>query len=273
MNPHKPRREIRNTLEAFIAESNRRIARSERDARRLNEEQGVNHIEESLLNALNGAMHTFAQELEHQFEAIEMEELQHNRNNDPFHVNPPPPPLDRLRNLNLPAQERRPVSWFRRFIRNILMFDYLLMVMLFPFSIYNLIKSGFNCITFSESDFLWDILFYFRFVGPTLVPTNMNIRITDEEDIVTFGLLGTFHNVVIYYTEPLLRRIVRFHNHKWLIRMYSIMVKIVTACLYLTYGLSGTTYLLLASFFFSLVMGWTLMRRYRACLLYTSRCV
>lgn len=192
---------------------------------------------------------------------VELQRVQ-NRNDNPV-IN------TTINNLNAngnrvdetPFSARR--SYFSLFIRNLLVLDYFVMVFLFPFSFYNILRSGFSSITLSENDFLAEILVYLKY--SRIVSENANpLMLLGYNDDGTMGLLGKFHNILVFYSSPIIKFILKLDFAKtFLIKTYEITVKFTIISFYLLYGFSGTIYLGLSSFFFIFCLALTIIRRYK----------
>ncbi|KAL3232446.1 Protein ASI2 [Nakaseomyces bracarensis] len=190
-----------------------------------------------------------------------------------------------------PAEQRTPFaqrpSFFRTLVRNLLVFNYLVLSLLFPFSLYNVLRSGFSTMTFSERDFTREILTYWYAIDTVDVISLIKPSTPETVDSAAgLGLLGKFHNIIVYYSLPigeqLLRAIVNIDKSypdikdytfrigiyrmllSFLFKWYKKGIKIGTVVVYLTYGIGGTTYLMIAGFFFSLCVGLTVVRRYKS---------
>ncbi|CAI4049765.1 hypothetical protein SKDZ_14G1640 [Saccharomyces kudriavzevii ZP591] len=163
----------------------------------------------------------------------------------------------------------RQQSPLRTFLRNLFILDYFIGLILFPFSVYNILRSGFNSMTFSENDFIIEIVGYWKFAkifgssGTTLIA---------YKDTGKLGLLGKFHNIIVFYSSPMIKYIMKSAGDNeskvgWLKLMFSkifeVFVKISTILIYLAYGVSGTIYMVTAGFFFVLCLLFTIVRRYK----------
>lgn len=163
----------------------------------------------------------------------------------------------------------RQQSPLRTFLRNLFILDYFIGLILFPFSVYNILRSGFNSMTFSENDFIIEIVGYWKFAkifgsnGTTLIA---------YKDTGKLGLLGKFHNIIVFYSSPMIKFIMKSANSNeskmdWLKLMFSkifeLFVKVSTILIYLIYGVSGTIYMVTAGFFFVLCLLFTVIRRYK----------
>ncbi|CAI4035955.1 hypothetical protein SMKI_14G1650 [Saccharomyces mikatae IFO 1815] len=172
-------------------------------------------------------------------------------------------------NTTDPSFLARRQSPFRTFLRNLFILDYFIGLILFPFSMYNILRSGFNSMTFSENDFIVEIVGYWKFAkifgsgGTTLIA---------YKDTSKLGLLGKFHNIIVFYSSPMVKHIMKNGDGKefklnWLKLMFSrifeLFVKISTILIYLAYGVSGTIYMVTAGFFFILCLLFTVIRRYK----------
>ncbi|CAG60912.1 uncharacterized protein GVI51_J05687 [Nakaseomyces glabratus] len=178
-------------------------------------------------------------------------------------------------------------SFFRTLVRNLLVLNYLVLSLLFPFSLYNVLRSGFSTMTFSERDFTREILTYWYAIDTVDVISLIKPSTPETSDSGPgLGLLGKFHNIIVYYSLPigeaLLRRILNIDRSYtdteeypvsvgiyrmilgFFFRWYKKSIKIVTILVYLLYGIGGTTYLMIAGFFFSLCVGLTIVRRYKS---------
>ncbi|CCE63685.1 hypothetical protein TPHA_0F02030 [Tetrapisispora phaffii CBS 4417] len=188
----------------------------------------------------------------------------HNVNNHPLNVH----------NRRSPFEgERRP--FLRTFLRNLLVLDYFVILLLFPFSLYNILKSGFSIMTFSENDFVQEMLYYLSDVQ--VFSENYKSLLIYKE--INLGLLGKFHNIMIYYSSPLITTVMSFlkrHAHKvftnkainmnfkiLIMNVYSKSIKMITLTMYFIYGFGGTIYLLAAGFFFLLCFTISVVRRYK----------
>lgn len=113
--------------------------------------------------------------------------------------------------------------------------------------------------TFSENDFIIEIVGYWKFAkifgssGTTLIA---------YKDTGKLGLLGKFHNIIVFYSSPMIKYIMKSAGDNeskvgWLKLMFSkifeVFVKISTILIYLAYGVSGTIYMVTAGFFFCIV--------------------
>lgn len=158
-------------------------------------------------------------------------------------------------------QQRRP--WLRIFLRNLLVLDYVILLMFFPFSMYNILKSGFHSMTYSQNDFISEILAYYKYVKV----------FNDEGQIMLIlskkgGLLGKFHNVVLYQMTPMINFILKYSirlSNPVNITVHEILkfiVKFFTITIYVFYGLGGTIYISGAGFFFTLCFIIIAIKRY-----------
>lgn len=163
----------------------------------------------------------------------------------------------------------RQQSPLRTFLRNLFILDYFIGLILFPFSVYNILRSGFNSMTFSENDFIIEIVGYWKFAkifgsgGTTLIA---------YKDTGKLGLLGKFHNIIVFYSSPVIKHIMKSRdgnepNLNWIRLMFAkafeLFVKVSTILIYLAYGVSGTVYMVTAGFFFVLCLLFTVIRRYK----------
>ncbi|EDO18317.1 hypothetical protein Kpol_1039p68 [Vanderwaltozyma polyspora DSM 70294] len=172
--------------------------------------------------------------------------------------------------------QRRPI--LRVFLRNLLVLDYFVLLLLFPFSMYNILRSGFSSMTFSENDFIQDMLVYIRHIR-IFSDDGASFMIYKEGSL---GLLGKFHNIVVFYSSPLMKQMYHeiittangatssgtgdnfVHILKWiLLQSYKMWVKGTTVMIYFMYGFGGTVYLFAAGFFFLLCFTIATVRRYK----------
>lgn len=156
---------------------------------------------------------------------------------------------------------RRP--YLQIMIRNLLLLDYFVVLLLFPFSLYNILRCGFSSVTFSETDFINDILNYCKYVNDFVNADGSYVLID-----VNMDLLSKFHNIIVYYTWPTARSIARVYDtsnqaQNTIISAYQLLVKSCAVVIYLVYGIGGTVYLTMAGFFFSICLVITLVRRYK----------
>ncbi|SMN19052.1 similar to Saccharomyces cerevisiae YNL159C ASI2 Integral inner nuclear membrane protein [Maudiozyma saulgeensis] len=159
-------------------------------------------------------------------------------------------------------------SYFASMVRHLLVLDYFIMVILFPFSLYNILRSGFSTVTLSENDFIAEIMIYMKYSNVVSYPIELNKKVLlGYNDDGAMGLLGKFHNIIVYYSSPIGKKIMNFEIIKIrniMILIYEILVKLNVVSIYLIYGLSGTTYLALSGFFFIFCLALTIIRRYRS---------
>ncbi|CAR21612.1 Asi2p [Lachancea thermotolerans CBS 6340] len=156
-----------------------------------------------------------------------------------------------------PGVQRR--QYLRLFLQNLLILDHLLMMVLFPFSVYNVLKILLTEVTFSNSDFVTDIASYCKF---------SSILSEDGRSVILFksgfGLLGKFHNIIVYYSAPLFAWLSSNSSvSSFVMRTYTLVVKFTAVVLYTLYGVSASTYVCFATFFFSLCLLMTCFRRYK----------
>ncbi|KAG0668834.1 hypothetical protein C6P45_004317 [Maudiozyma exigua] len=187
-------------------------------------------------------------------------------------------------------------SIFASMVRHLLVLDYFVMIVLFPFSFYNILRSGFSSVTLSENDFIAEIMIYLKY-GRVLSDSMLNriynrtydknipISLLGYSDDAAMGLLGKFHNIIVYYSSPIGKKLINFASNSStgtttstttflitaaskhgnvLVRGYEIWVKISVIMTYLLYGLTGTMYLALSGFFFIFCLALTIIRRYRS---------
>ncbi|CCK70821.1 Asi2p KNAG_0F01530 [Huiozyma naganishii CBS 8797] len=182
-------------------------------------------------------------------------------------------------------------------MRNLLMLDYMILVMLFPFSLYNVLRSGFNMVTFNcngagdDADFIVNLIVYIRYCeaitedGESLVGYQTAKALTAGGTNLNGGLslLIKFHNVINYYGMVALRGVVRALPRavvkraataaatttvpavlrRTAVTFYNGTVKTTAAALYLLYGVLGTAYLYGSMLFFALCLTITVTRRYK----------
>ncbi|CEP61847.1 Asi2p LALA0_S04e02058g [Lachancea lanzarotensis] len=156
-----------------------------------------------------------------------------------------------------PGVRRR--QYLRLFLRNLLLLDHLLMVFLFPFSVYNVLKILLTEVTFSNSDFVADIASYCHY---------SRILSDDGTSVVFFkagfGLLGKFHNIIVYYSAP----VFVWASSKavvgaWVLKAYVSLIKTAAVTIYMAYGIGTSVYVCFATFFFALCFLMTSFRRYK----------
>ncbi|AET40763.1 Asi2p Ecym_6388 [Eremothecium cymbalariae DBVPG len=156
-----------------------------------------------------------------------------------------------------PFIRRRPQ--LRNFLRNQILLDHILIALLFPFSLFNILRALFSELTFSEYDFYIDILQYLRRISVVDATGKSLLLYTDS-----LGLLVKFHNVVVFYTRHiyyLLNAVLG--DLKWTAHLYTFFVRVNTISLYLAYGFLTSSYLCFAAFFFTLCFGMTVIKRYK----------
>ena len=91
--------------------------------------------------------------------------------------------------------DRRP--YLRFVLRNLLILDHILMVLFLPFSLFTIFKALLCEVTFSQSDILTELADYIH-----------NRIVVDTESSTVYlyrsgmGLLGKFHNSVVYHSAP-----------------------------------------------------------------------
>ena len=243
--------------EQFVEES---MARSIRE-----QAHETQQTEEELQRELQLTLNDIMQEIE--------QEVQNNNNSNRarvrvIHDGTPNNINARIHIDNIPERgtpfsiQRRPV--LRTFLRNLLVFDYFLLLLLFPLSLYTILRSGFNVMTFSEEDFLKEIVNYFKYIR-IFSDDGKSLMVYKEGKI---GLLGKFHNIIVFYSSPMVKKLFQLAQKRELllniaIAIYKPIVKVTTITAYLTYGLGGTVYLIAAGFFFMLCLALSVMRRYK----------
>ncbi|GMM54566.1 Asi2 protein [Maudiozyma humilis] len=161
-------------------------------------------------------------------------------------------------------------SYFATLVHNLLMLDYFVMVVLFPFSFYNLLRSAFSAVTLSEHDFVAEVAVYLgeRVVSRTAESAAPVVLLGYAEGS-PLGLLGKFHNIAVHYSAPLLRRALHTVTSQdsptrtYILYAYTGVIKALVVGAYCAYGLGGTAYLVLAGFFFVFCLALTVVRRYR----------
>lgn len=235
-------------FEKFVAETNARSAREQAHETQQSDEE----LQQELRVAIDNIIHTLEREM--QREPHPMREVQ-------------PRTRDENGNNNQESLfvQRRP--YLRLLITNLLLFDYFVVVLLFPFSLYNVLRSGFSIITLSENDFLSEVVTYCRHVK-IFGDDGKSLLVYGESNL---GLLGKFHNIVVFYTSPLARYLAQWvpiapdHLIRQIyVKFYQYLVKCSTVSIYLTYGVCGTVYLAMAGFFFAVCIAITLIRRYKS---------
>ncbi|SCU80169.1 LAMI_0B01068g1_1 [Lachancea mirantina] len=157
----------------------------------------------------------------------------------------------------LPFFQRR--RYLQVLMRNLLMLDHLLVALLLPFSTYNILKVLFSEVTFSEYDFAAEILRYWR-----------TTQVVDDQSVLQgllpdgAQLLNKFHNIVLLFCVPAFDAWnSNFGSSLYAARVFSASIKFTTLALYLSYGITASTYLCFATFFFSLCFLITFFRRYK----------
>ncbi|AMD19383.1 HBR482Cp [Eremothecium sinecaudum] len=152
---------------------------------------------------------------------------------------------------------RRPQ--LRTLLRNLIVLDHILIALLFPFSLFNILRALFSELTFSEYDFYVDILQYMKRIAVVDAQNKSLLLYTDS-----LGLLVKFHNIVVFYTRNVYSAMsAMIGNVNWTARLYTLFVRLSAISLYLTYGLMTSSYLCFAAFFFTLCFGMTVVKRYK----------
>ena len=154
-------------------------------------------------------------------------------------------------------------SYFATVVHNLLMLDYFVIVVLFPFSFYNLVRGAFGAVTLSEHDAVAQLAVY---VGDAVFHESATqpLAILGYGDDSPLGLLGKFHNIAVHYSAPLLRKVLHLRvAQQYTLYAYTIATKLAVVATYTLYGLGGTAYLVLGGFFFAFCLGLTVVRRYR----------
>ncbi|AAS53418.1 AFR047Wp [Eremothecium gossypii ATCC 10895] len=153
----------------------------------------------------------------------------------------------------------RPRPHLRTFLRNQIVLDHILIALLFPFSLFNILRALFSEFTFSEYDFYIDILQYLRRISVVDHSGRSLLLYTDS-----LGLLVKFHNVVVFYTRNVYYVLnAALGNLRITAHVYALFVRVNAISLYLAYGLIASSYLCLAAFFFTLCFGMTVIKRYK----------
>lgn len=232
--------------ERFVSESNARSAREQAHETQQSEEE----LQQELRTAIDTIINTVEREMQREAHPVQHRQ----RGAGGGDLNPQEPLF----------VQRRP--YLRILITNLLLFDYFVVLLLFPFSLYNILRSGFSVITLSENDFLTEIVAYCRYVK-IFGDDGKSLLVYGEGNL---GLLGKFHNIVVFYTAPIAQFIARrvpspdaFLRHS-AIKCYQFMVKCCTVVVYVTYGIGGTVYLAMAGSFFAICFAITLARRYKS---------
>lgn len=245
--------------EEFIKESN-----TIEETRSL-EEKSQEELQQELQVAINDIIDTIENEVNNNIRTGRYADATTNDRNTTNTQRIPPSPNVRLQARREPLfVQRRP--YLSLLIRNLLVLDYFVVLLLFPFSLYNILRSGFSSVTFSETDFVKDILIYCKYVQIfTQVDGAPHIAYTE----VNMDLLGKFHNIIIYYTCPIIKwALTTYTSETWLhhstILAYEFTVKASAVALYLIYGVGATIYLAMAGFFFTICLTITLIRRYKS---------
>ncbi|AQZ12762.1 ASI2 (YNL159C) [Zygosaccharomyces parabailii] len=230
--------------ERFVSESNARSAREQAHETQQSEEE----LQQELRTAIDNIINTIEQEMQREAHPLQRNEREGAAVNahEPLFV------------------QRRP--FLRLLITNLLLFDYFVVLLLFPFSLYNILRSGFSVITLSENDFLTEIVAYCRYVK-VFGDDGKSLLVYGEGKL---GLLGKFHNIVVFYSSPIAQCIARFLPspdavlRQSAMKAYRFMVKFCTVAMYMTYGIGGTVYLAMAGSFFAICFAITLARRYKS---------
>lgn len=245
--------------EEFIKESN-----SIEQTRSL-EDKSQEELQQELHVAINDIIDTIENEVQSNMRAGRYVEDPTNDRDTTNTQRIPPSSNARLQARREPLfVQRRP--YLSLLIRNLLVLDYFVVLLLFPFSLYNILRSGFSSVTFSETDFVKDILIYCKYVQIfTQVNGASHIAYTEAN----MDLLGKFHNIIIYYTWPIIKWALKSYTsqtwvHQTTIIAYEFIVKASTVALYLIYGVGATIYLAMAGFFFTICLTITLIRRYKS---------
>lgn len=161
--------------------------------------------------------------------------------------------------VNLPVfVDRRP--YLRFLLRNLLILDHVLMVLLLPFSLFTILKTLISEVTFSDNDIFVQFIDYVQ-----------NRQVVDAYSDTVFlyksgmGLLGMFHNSIVFNSASIFKDLMRKFNNADIIRkIYTLLVKSLTFALYLGYALATSTYVCFASFFFTVCVILICIRRYKS---------
>lgn len=120
------------------------------------------------------------------------------------------------------------------------------MILFLPFSVFTLLKTVINKVTFSDADMLNDIVEYVH-----------NRIVVDPKSSVVYlyrggnGLLGCFHNSVVYHSAPFYKYLMKmYENSNFLRQLYTITVKWFAVTAFTLYGLVVSMYLSFLTFFF-----------------------
>lgn len=222
------------------------------------QDQPGEDVQQEMTSTLNDLMETIERE------------VQHNRRQRSASDNgiDPTGPSGTVEESELDAGRREPLFVPRRtylqiFVRNLLLLDYFVVLLLFPFSLYNILRCGFSSVTFSETDFVKDILLYLHYVND-FVSVEGPYRLLEARK----DLLSKFHNIIVYYTWPTVRSFIFKYDSSSeiqtkIVTAYQSIVKGWAITVYLIYGIGGTVYLTMAGFFFSICLVITLIRRYK----------
>ncbi|QEU58009.1 Asi2 [Kluyveromyces lactis] len=139
---------------------------------------------------------------------------------------------------------RRP--YLRFLLRNLLILDHILMVLFLPFSLFTVLKTVINQVTFSDTDVFTEVIDYVH-----------NRQVVDPTSSIVYlyrngaGLLGCFHNSAVYHSAPCFKYLMKIYENPNVLRqLYTIYIKWYTVTVYLGYGIFVSSYLSFVTFFF-----------------------
>lgn len=262
-------------FQRFIAETDRRERRGRKDSKPssndgvdVNLNRNHNHTHQEDGNAAtinNNTNRREPRELRRTLSNLLLRIENELRTPVPETERPEPRPATATNNTPGNAFVPRP-SLFSQVVRNLLLLDYFIMIILFPFSLYNIIRICFNFITLSRDDFTVDILTYLQSTQ-AIISSNDNTTtplLGYQDGKPSLGLLSKFHNVIVFYSAPVIKLVLNWTNRSEIaVYLCNWSIRLLTVLLYLTYGLGGTVYMGIAGFFFALSLGLTVYRRYR----------
>ncbi|CDO96608.1 unnamed protein product [Kluyveromyces dobzhanskii CBS 2104] len=158
--------------------------------------------------------------------------------------------------VNWPAfVVRRP--YLRFVLRNLLILDHILMVLFLPFSLFTILKTVINQVTFSDTDVFTEVFDYVH-----------NRQVVDPNSSIVYlyrngaGLLGCFHNAAVYHSAPCFKYLMKLYENPNVLRqIYTISIKWYTVTVYLAYGIFMSSYLSFISFFFVVCVTLVLIKK------------
>lgn len=150
------------------------------------------------------------------------------------------------------------IRYFNSFIKFLYRF---IMLVLLPIGLGNFARILIDQLTYSKTGIRNELVHYWQSmeVLTPLAQTNNTAAGTNYK-LVYIGansgsIIGEYHNIIVFYTSKMIRNAIMSKEDtflkRFLLKWYSLLVKILTTCLLLAYGSITTCYMWFALVFFS----------------------